>query len=77
MLILTKIITDGVISFEEWKTHYQIMGIDLAYARASFDAMDTDKNGVISKEEFVSFHFEFYCTSEDKLGSSILHGPLD
>ena len=52
------------------------LNIDKAHARASFDAMDTNGDGKISKEEFVAYHVEFYYTAEDKLKSSILYGPL-
>ena len=68
---------DGVISFEEWIAHYSCLGIDLAHARASFDAMDQNSDGKISMEEFVNFHYEFFFTAENKLGSAILYGPLE
>ena len=68
---------DGVISLEEWTVHYQCMGIDTAHARASFDAMDQNGDGRISMEEFVDFHYEYHFTTENKLGSAILYGPLD
>ena len=68
---------DGVISFEEWTAHYSCVGIDPAHARASFDAMDQNSDGKISMEEFVNFHYEYYFTAENKLGSAILYGPLE
>lgn len=67
---------NGEISFKEWVDYYKVMGIDTAYARASFDAMDTNGDGVVSKEEFFAFNKEYYVTAEDKLKSSLLHGPL-
>ena len=68
---------DGVVSFEEWTAHYICLGIDPAHARASFDAMDQNSDGKISLEEFVSFHYEYYFTAENKLGSAVLYGPLE
>ena len=68
---------DGVITFQEWKAHYYCLGIDQAHARASFDAMDKNGDGKVSKEEFVNFHHEFYFTAENELESSILYGPLE
>ena len=68
---------DGFISFEEWTAHYQISGIDTAHARASFDAMDTNHDGKISEDEFVKYHMEYFFSTENKLNSAILCGPLE
>ena len=68
---------NGVISFEEWKSHYVVRGIPTEYARASFDAMDKNGDGEILLEEFVAYNYEFFCSDEDKLSSSILYGPLE
>ena len=64
------------ISFDEWEKHCKALAINLEDARASFKAMNTNKDGKISKEEFVSYHTEYFCTTEDKSNSSILYGPL-
>ena len=55
---------DDVITLNEWSAHYHCMGIDTAHARASFDAMDANSDGKISKEEFVNYHYE-YCMVHD------------
>ena len=68
---------DGVISFEEWKSYYEVVGIPAMYSRASFDAMDKSGDEKITLEEFVAYNYEFYCSDEDKMRSSILYGPLD
>lgn len=68
---------NGEISFKEWEDHYRALGVNVAYARASFDAMDMDGNGVVSKEEFTAYNIEFFYSTEDKLHSSIMYGPLD
>ena len=68
---------DGVISFEEWKAYYYVLGIDQAHARASFDAMDANSDGIVSKEEFINFVCEYYFTTDNKLGSAIMFGPLE
>ena len=67
---------DGKISFDEWVKHNKAMGIDPKHARASFDAMDVNGNGEVSAEEFSNYHREFFFSTEDKLKSSILFGPL-
>ena len=67
---------NGEISFKEWQEHYAAVGINTKYARGSFDAMDTNKDGIVSKEEYVPYAKEFFTSAEDKLNSSILCGPL-
>ena len=62
---------------KEWELHYKCMGTDPKYAKASFEAMDTNGDGVVSFEEFTAYHVEFFTTNENKLNSAILHGPLD
>lgn len=67
---------DGEIDFNEWRFHYESIGVPLQYAQASFDAVDRDHNGVISREEFLAYHKEYFLSSENKLNSAILFGPL-
>ena len=68
---------DGFIFFEEWIAYHQIIGLDTAHAGASFDAIDTNHDQKISEDEFVTYQMEFYLTTENKLNSSILYGPLE
>ena len=68
--------SDGKITFEEWFDYYRALGIDTDHARASFDAMDTNGDGIVSVKEFTVYHKEFFFTTEDTLNSSILFGPL-
>ena len=67
---------NGWISFDEWENHYKAFVLHLDAAKASFEAMDANKDGKISKEEFVKYHTEYFFTAEDKLKSSILYGPF-
>ena len=68
---------NGNAHFQEWQTHYKAMGIPIEHARASFDAMDANGDGKVSKEEFSDYHREYFRSTEDKLNSSILYGPLN
>ena len=68
---------DGFINAAEWRAHYDCHGLPVEYAKASFDALDTNHDGLLSRKEFLDYHFEYLFSSEDKLGSSILFGPLD
>ncbi len=68
---------NGEISFKEWIEYYKAVGIDTIHARPSFEAMDINGDGVVSREEFLAYLKEFYFSVEDKLNSSILYGPLD
>ena len=67
---------NGVISLNEWKVHSSALGISEDDAEKSYRAMDTNKDGVISMEEFIEYHKEFFFSAEDKLHSSILYGQL-
>ena len=58
---------ESLTSFNEWADFYKAMGIDTVYARASFDAVDLNGDGIISKEA------EFF--TEDMLKSSIMFRP--
>ena len=64
---------DGFIDLAEWRVHYECHGTPVKYAKASFNAIDTNHDGLLSREEFLSYHHEYFFTSE----SSLLCGPLD
>ena len=68
---------NGSISSKEWKIHCMAINIPEEHSDESFKAMDTDGDGVISHDEFFQYHYEYFHTSDDKLHSSILYGPLE
>ena len=76
MFIVLDTDDNGVITFDEWKNHYMALGIPVEHAKDSFDAIDVDKDGKITKDEFVNYHAEFFFSTENKLNSAILYGPL-
>ena len=69
--------SNNLISFEEWSTYNKAIGVTVpAHSKASFKAMDANGDGVVSREEFLAYNKEFFYSTEDKLKSSILFGPL-
>ena len=68
---------DGVISREEWIKYSKAIGITPVHAEASFNAMNADGNKTVSRDEFLAYNHEFFYSTEDKLKSSLLFGPID
>lgn len=68
---------DGYLTFDEWTAHGECWGIEKGTHRASFDACDANGDGKVSKEEFTNYGYEFIASTENKLNSSILYGPLE
>ena len=68
---------DGVISRQEWSKYSEAIGVAPAHAAKSFHAMDIDGDKKVSRDEFVAYNQEFFYSTEDKLKSSILFGPLE
>ena len=52
------------------------MKLDLETGKKSFEAMDTNGDGLVPKEVFLAFHKEYFLFDEDKLESSLLLVPL-
>ena len=67
---------DGFITFNEWNVHNAALGISPESAKESFNAMDGDEDGKITMNEFLAYHYEFFFSTENKLNSAILFGPL-
>ena len=68
--------SDNFIDLAEWKIHNVAIGIPQEHAEASFNAIDRDGDGKITEDEFVNYHFEYFYSTENKLNSAILFGPL-
>ena len=67
---------DNIIDLAEWKVHNAAFGIPPEHAEDSFNAIDRDGDGKITEDEFVNYHIEYFHTTENKLNSAILFGPL-
>ncbi len=68
---------NDIIELSEWECHYKCLGIDPTLAKASLEAMDLNKDGTVTRDEFVAYHCEFFFSAENKLNSGIMFGPLD
>ena len=67
---------DGVISVHEYTVFFQIYNIDPKYVAEAFQAIDTDKNGVISRDEFVAAYQECASGTDESHPSQHMFGPL-
>ena len=67
---------DKIIDLAEWKFHNAALRISPEHAQDSFNAIDRDGDGKITEDEFVNYHFEYFYSTENKLKSAILFGPL-
>ena len=68
---------DGYISLEEWKVHSGAFAeVTPEHAEESFNAMDLNRDGKVTMDEFVAYHSEFFHSTENKLNSAIIFGPL-
>ena len=59
------LLSNGVISYDEWVFYFECIGVDVKHARPCFDALDTNKDGDLSRSEFVDATINFpRCTDE-------------
>jgi Ca2+-binding EF-hand superfamily protein len=67
---------DNYISKPEYARFYKILGISGNAADLSFDAIDTDKDGRLSKEEFVNAGLQFFYNEDQTAATKNFWGPL-
>ena len=66
---------DGYIQSKEFEVWFRIIGVDVSKAEESFKMIDTNGDGVLSREEFVAAGLEFVTSKEDT-PSKLFYGPL-
>ena len=69
---------DGHISLDEFKVYFHIVGPDISEAEMThaFNTIDTNKNGEISREEFIAAAFDFILGLEETEISKVFFGHL-
>lgn len=68
---------DGKISATEYKQFFQAAGMESAWSQESFAKMDTDNDGMISREEFVMYHQQFFSSDDPAAPGNWFYGPLN
>ena len=67
---------DGSIEKEELALFFESLGLDKSAAPVSFEAMDTDKDGIISLDEFIATGLAFFTSEDENSHSKFFLGPL-
>jgi len=67
---------DGLLALEEFIKYYYILGLDASLAKESFDAIDTNKDGFISRGEFITAGNDFFNSEHETKSGGLLFGPL-
>ena len=65
---------DGEISYQELEIFFLSVGSDPADAKECFDLFDTDKDGTLSRSEYVAVGLQFIGSTDDKFPSHKLFG---
>ena len=66
---------DGNISANEYADFFKILGLEPALAEATFKAIDTNNDGLLSLDEFQTAGTDFFILEDDG-NSSLFWGPL-
>jgi len=67
---------DELISLDEFTKYFKILGIGAEFAKDSFDAIDTNHDGNISRGEFITAGNDFFGGEADHKPSDLFFGPL-
>ena len=67
----------GYLTLENWEDMTEIFHLNSREeAKSGFDAIDVNKDGKLSREEFSNYMYEFFCTTDNELGTINMLGPL-
>ncbi|CAH1775462.1 unnamed protein product [Owenia fusiformis] len=65
----------GFMTFDNYMIFWNVWGLDKRFARMQFDYMDTNNDGLISREEFVNAYLD-YVSNPDENTPNRFFGPL-
>jgi len=68
---------DGCIQVGEFATYFGIIGVRKEFAKLAFGALDTDHDGFLSREEFVSSGVDYFFLEEPSHPADLFLGPLE
>ncbi|MEO0869626.1 MAG: EF-hand domain-containing protein, partial [Cyanobacteria bacterium J06642_11] len=66
---------DGQMSQAEWAELFQVYNIHPAYAPASFEKLDANNDGVLSREEILALIDDFFCGDDVNSAANSMFGP--
>jgi Ca2+-binding EF-hand superfamily protein len=67
---------NGTIELKELVQFFEAHGLDRSLAPATFEALDADKDGLITIDEFVTAGVSFFTSEDENCTSQIFWGPL-
>ena len=67
---------DGIISYNEWVVYFESIGIDVKHARPCFDALNTNKDGKLTRSEFLDATVNFVRSTDESHPSRFLFGLI-
>jgi hypothetical protein len=67
---------DGLATLEDYTKYFYVLGIAAEFAKESFDAIDHNHDGYISRGEFITAGNDFFGGEGDHKGSDLFFGPL-
>ncbi|XP_013399819.1 sarcoplasmic calcium-binding protein-like [Lingula anatina] len=67
---------DGIVSKDEHVAFFYGLKVPKQFSNEMFDIMDTDKNGLITFEEFAEGFLEFWLTEDPNNKYNNFYGPL-
>ena len=67
---------DGMIQGEEYELFFDIIGLDPKMAGDTFKAIDTNHDGQLSLDEFVTAGVDFFTSEDESSPNKLFWGPL-